>query len=92
MNKEHKLLQGIIAVSVVLGTVCLTLMGILWGVVTKSNLYATQLENMYKRALYQLVGNVNDIELDISKAISKNNSYFCGAAFHNCDIMHITRP
>lgn len=70
MNKEHKLLQGIIAVSVVLGTVCLTLMGILWGVVTRSNLYATQLENMYKRALYQLVGNVNDIELDISKAIS----------------------
>ena len=20
-----------------------------------------------------------------------NNSYFCGAAFHNCDIIHITR-
>lgn len=70
MNRENKLVQGIIAISVVLGTVCLTLTALLFGIVGKSNLYATQLENMYKRSLYELVSNVNNIELDISKAIA----------------------
>ena len=61
---------AVLALSVGLGSICIALSIILIGFVTKSNLYGTQLENLYRRSFYELTQNVNDIELDISKLVA----------------------
>lgn len=71
MEKKQKALTAtIIALSVGLGSICIALSIILIGFVSKSNLYGTQLENLYRRSFYELTQNVNDIELDISKLVA----------------------
>ncbi len=71
---EKKLLYGLIAVATVLGSICVALICTLIGVSSRAKLYSTSLENFYKRSLYELVSNVNDVELDISKVISTTST------------------
>lgn len=63
-------IAAVVALSVGLGSICIALSIVLIGFITKSNLYGTQLENMYQRSFYELTQNVNDMELDISKLVA----------------------
>lgn len=69
-QKTRGWVAAVLALSVGLGSICIALSIILIGFITKSNLYGTQLENLYRRSFYELTQNVNDIELDISKLVA----------------------
>lgn len=65
--------NAIIALAVVLGTITIVL-GIMLAVfVTKSDNYRLQLENEYKKNLYEFASNVNSLEVDLSKLIATNS-------------------
>ena len=39
-----------------------------------SNLYKNQLENNYKKSYYEVVSNINDLEIDISKIVATKDN------------------
>lgn len=74
MNKTIKRLKNsIIALSVVLGTVIIVLSIMLAVFVTKSDNYKLQLQNTYKKNLYEFVSNINSLEVDLSKLVATNS-------------------
>ncbi len=62
----------IITLSVTLGVTMLALLATLVIFITLSNMYATQLENLYKRSFYELSSNINNLEVDMSKLVAVN--------------------
>ncbi len=73
-NSIKKLKNAIIAISVVLGAVIAVLVAMLIVFVTKSNNYKLQLENGYKKNLYEFVSNINSLEVDLSKLVATNST------------------
>ena len=69
-----RLKSAVISLSVVLGTVVVVLSVMLAVFVTKSDNYRLQLENGYKKNLYEFVGNINSLEVDLSKLIATNST------------------
>ena len=73
-NSIKKLKNSIITISVVLGTVIAVLAAMLIVFVAKSNNYKLQLENGYKKNLYEFVSNINSLEVDLSKLVATNST------------------
>jgi len=69
-----RLKSAVISLSVVLGTIVVVLSVMLAVFVTKSDNYRLQLENGYKKNLYEFVGNINSLEVDLSKLIATNST------------------
>ncbi len=68
---KRKVYKGwVIALSCVCGVLALALIISLW--ITNIN-YTKQLENLYQRTYLELVGNVDDLEVDFSKLIATNS-------------------
>lgn len=72
MAKNRKM--AITIISVVLGCTALAVLTALVVFISLTNTYANQLENLYKRSLYELSSNVNDLEIDMSKLIATNDT------------------
>lgn len=66
MNKR----ASIITISISMGLAIVALVTALIIFITTTNVYATQLENVYMRSFYELSGNINDLEVDLSKLIA----------------------
>ena len=73
ISKTRKLKNLIIILSAVLGSVIITLSTLLILFVAKSNTYRLQLENTYKRNFYELISDINSLEIDLSKLIATNS-------------------
>ncbi len=75
-SKNHSLRGAVIGLSIataILGATSLGF-GIAYGVVqSKSNEYSVQLESVYKRNYYDLVDNVNNADMKISKLLASSN-------------------
>lgn len=69
-----RLKNAVIALAVVLGTVIVVLSIMLAVFVTKSDSYRLQLENSYKKNLYEFANNINSLEVDLSKLIATNSA------------------
>ncbi len=75
MDREGMTKTGVIwTLSITLGIVSLGLLAGLIAFILISHTYSVQLENVYKRSLYELSTNINDIEVDISKLVATNSS------------------
>lgn len=72
-GKVKKLKNSIIVLSVVLGSAIITLSTMLIVFVARSNTYKLQLENTYKRNVYELISDINSLEIDISKLVATNS-------------------
>lgn len=68
-----KLKNSIIVLSVVLGSVIVALSVMLTIFISKTNTYKMQLENNYKRNFYELISDINSLEIDLSKLIATNS-------------------
>ncbi len=66
--------KNVIIISSILGAVCVLLLVLLIIFAVRSHTYAVQLENTYKKAFYELAGNVQSVELDLSKLVATNDS------------------
>lgn len=71
MKKENK---ALIWVSVALGSATLVFLGLFLSFLATAKTYKTQLENSYMKSFYEMVSNVNDLEVDISKLVATNSS------------------
>lgn len=67
MKRRNGLL---IALSVLFGASTLVFLILFISSATSNNLYKTQLENNYQKSYYQMVKNVNDLEVDMSKLVA----------------------
>lgn len=73
MSKTRKLKNLIIILSVTLGCIIIALSTLLIIFVSKSNTYKLQLENTYKQNFYELISDINALEIDLSKLIATNS-------------------
>ena len=62
--------RALISISIFGAVTIVSLMCVLFSYLNTSNLYSTQLENIYKKNLYELVSSVNSVEVDISKIVA----------------------
>lgn len=62
--------KALISISIFCAVTIVALFCVLFSYLNTSNLYATQLENVYKKNLYELVSSVNSVEVDISKIVA----------------------
>lgn len=75
-------------------TVIILIAGVLTiGYVSNTNMmngYATQLEGVYQRSVFELITNINDIEVDLSKILIstgiKNKQELYDKVYHNCEL------
>lgn len=70
MKKGNK---ALIWVSVALGSATLVFLGLFLSFLATAKTYKTQLENSYMKSFYEMVSNVNDLEVDISKLVATNS-------------------
>lgn len=68
MEKSYK--KALIAVTIVCMTTIIALLCTLFYYLNIHGIYSRELENMYKKNLYELVNNVNSVEVDISKIVA----------------------
>lgn len=73
ISVNRKLKNSIIVLSVVLGSVIIALSIMLTIFISKTNTYKLQLENNYKRNFYELISDINSLEVDLSKLIATNS-------------------
>ena len=66
--KSYK--NALISVSIVCGVTILALLSVLFYYLNNFGTYSSVLENVYKKNLYELVNNVNSVEVDISKIVA----------------------
>ncbi len=59
--------------SIGLSVLSAVLLGLLVFFIVRSNNYAIQLENNYKKAFYELASNIQSVELDLSKLVATND-------------------
>lgn len=71
MKKNNDMLYVLITV---LGASTLILLGLFISFWITSNNYRTQLENAYKKNFYEVIDNINDLEVDMSKIVATTNS------------------
>lgn len=70
MKKTNKVL---IILSTILGTLTIIFLCLFLSFWSTSNTYKTQLENSYMKSFYEMVDNVNTLEVDLSKVIATNS-------------------
>ena len=70
MNKTCKTLT---ALTVVFGSAMIIFLCLFVSFLTTSNNYKTQLENSYMKSFYEMVDNINSLEVDLSKIVATNN-------------------
>lgn len=70
MNKKTAAIVTIVSLSLTIVALITTLIIF----IVSTNIYATQLENVYMRSFYELSSNINDIEVDMSKLIATNSN------------------
>lgn len=68
MEKSYK--TALIAVTIVCLTTILGLSAVLYYYLNQYGTYGRELESIYKKNLYELVNNVNSVEVDISKIVA----------------------
>ena len=73
-NIIKKLKNAVIALSVVLGSVIIVLSIMLAVFASRADNYKLQLENGYKKNMYEFVSNINSLEVDLSKLIATNSA------------------
>ena len=73
-NIIKKLKKAVIALSVVLGCVIIVLSVMLVVFASRADNYKLQLENGYKKNMYEFVSNINSLEVDLSKLIATNSA------------------
>lgn len=73
LSKTKKLKSLIIILCAILGSIIIALSTLLIVFVSKSNTYKLQLENNYKRNFYELISDINALEIDLSKLIATNS-------------------
>ena len=73
VSVNKKLKNSIIVLSVVLGSIIIALSVMLTIFVSKTNIYKLQLENNYKKNFYELISDINSLEIDLSKLIATNS-------------------
>lgn len=85
MNKGavKKLKNAVIALSVVLGSVIVVLSVMIAVFVSRADNYKLQLENGYKKNMYEFVSNINSLEVDLSKLIATNSALSQRELFSN---------
>jgi hypothetical protein len=62
--------RALISISIFCAVTIVALMCVLFTYLNSANLYSMQLENIYKKNLYELVSSVNSVEVDISKIVA----------------------
>lgn len=70
MSKSSRVLSILLAI---VGGLTFTLVGLLINSLSMVNVYKNQLENAYMRSFYEVVDNINTLEVDISKIIATNS-------------------
>ena len=70
MNKACKTLT---ALTIVFGSAMVIFLCLFLSFLTSSNNYKTQLENNYMKSFYEMVDNINSLEVDLSKIVATNN-------------------
>jgi len=68
-----RLKNSIIILSIVLGGVIVALSVLLSLAIVRSENYKLQLENNYKKNFYELISDINSLEIDLSKLIATNS-------------------
>lgn len=68
MEKSYK--TALVAVTIVCVSIIALLSSILFYYINRYSVYGNELENIYKKNLYELVNNVNSVEVDISKIVA----------------------
>lgn len=72
-NLIKRLKNSIIIISIVFGGAIVALSVLLSLAISRSNSYKLQLENNYKRNFYELISDINSLEIDLSKLIATNS-------------------
>lgn len=57
-------------IATILGTTTIIFLGLFISYLITANNYKTQLENAYKKNFYEVVANINDLEVDVSKIVA----------------------
>lgn len=70
MSKTCKTLT---ALTIVFGSAMIIFLCLFISFLTTSNNYRIQLENSYMKSFYEMVDNVNSLEVDLSKIVATNN-------------------
>jgi len=70
MKNNQNSLSIIVAI---LGATTLIFLGLFISFFVTSKNYETQLENAYKKNFYEVVSNINDLEVDLSKIVATND-------------------
>ena len=71
MKKNNNLLYVFITI---LGSCSIIFLCLFLSYLNTSNNYKTQLENNYKKSFYEVVSNINNMEVDISKIVATKDS------------------
>ena len=70
MNKTSKVLT---AISIVFGSLFIIFLCLFLSYLATSNTYRKQLENSYMKSFYEMVDNINSLEVNLSKIVATNN-------------------
>ncbi len=70
MNKTCKVLT---ALTLIFGSSMIIFLCLFLSFLSTSNIYKNQLENSYMKSFYEMVSNVNSLEVDLSKIVATNN-------------------
>lgn len=70
MKKTNKIL---IWLTTIFGTSMIIFLCLFLSFLSTSNTYKTQLENSYMKSFYEMVDNVNTLEVDLSKVVATNS-------------------
>lgn len=57
-------------IATILGSTTIIFLGLFISYLITANNYKTQLENAYKKNFYEVVANINDLEVDVSKIVA----------------------
>ena len=73
LSNNRKLKNAVIVLALILGSVIIALSVMLTVFIAKTNTYKLQLENNYKRNFYELISDINQLEINMSKLIATNS-------------------
>lgn len=62
-----------IILSVIFGSLMIVFLCLFLSFMVTSNTYKTQLQNTYMKSFYEMVDNINSLEVDLSKIVATNN-------------------
>ena len=91
MEKSYK--TALIAVSVICLSTIVGLSIALFYYINQYGVYGRELENIYKKNLYELVNNVNSVEVDISKIVAttslESQQKLLNSIYKSCGVIEV---